>query len=89
MKKMLLALVLVFVGLSTQAFAATISIPDTDANPGADVEVPVMVDSAAGLLGFQFAIKYDAEVLQVVGAKAGELTKRLDDTAQYVRKRDA
>ena len=74
MKKVLVLLVMVFVGLSAQAFAATVSIPDTDANPGAAIEIPVTIDDATGLLGFQFSVSYDAEALQAVGTKAGELT---------------
>jgi hypothetical protein len=74
MKKMLLALVLVFVSLSVQAFAANISTPDTDADAGATIEIPVMADSAKGTAGFQFTVSYDASALQAIGAEAGDLT---------------
>ena len=74
MKKMLLALTLVFVSLSAQAFAANIMIPDTDSDAGATIEVPVTVDSAKGAAGFQFTVTYDASALQATGATAGDLT---------------
>lgn len=74
MKKVLAWLIVIFVGLSAQAYAATVSIPDSDANPGAVIEIPIMVDNAARVTGFQFTVAYDASVLEAVGAGAGELT---------------
>lgn len=74
MKKVLTLLVMVFVGLSAQAFAATVSIPDTDASADRAIEVPVMVDNAARITGFQFTVTYDASALQATGAGAGDLT---------------
>ena len=74
MKTMFLALAVIFVSLSVQAFAANISIPDTDATEGATIEVPVTVDGAKGTAGFQFTVSYDASALQATGATAGDLT---------------
>jgi len=74
MKKVLVVLLMVLVGLSTHAFAANISIPDTDATEGATFEVPVTVDGAKGTAGFQFAVSYDASAFQATGAIAGDLT---------------
>ena len=74
MKKVLALLVIVLMGLSVQAFAATVSIPDTDVEGGKTIEVPVMVDNGARVAGFQFAVNYDASMLQATGASAGDLT---------------
>jgi hypothetical protein len=74
MKKVLVVLLMVFVGLSTQAFAANISIPDTDASGDKEILVPVTIDNAANVTGFQFTVSFDSSVLQAIGAEAGDLT---------------
>jgi Cohesin domain len=73
MKKMLLALVAVLVCFSVQAFAATVSIPDTDVSGDKDIVIPVVVDNAANITGFQFTVTYDASIFQAIGAEAGDL----------------
>jgi len=73
MKKVLVVLLMVFVGLSTQAFAANISIPDTDASGDKEIVVPVTIDNAANVTGFQFTVSYDASIFQAIGAVAGDL----------------
>ncbi len=70
----LLFLLAIFVGLTAQAFAATVSIPDTDADGGKTIDVSVMIDNAARVTGFQFTVNYDASVLEATGASAGDLT---------------
>ena len=74
MRRLPWAFFLILLSISTHAFAATISIPDNDAVAGAEVEIPVTVDDAKGMAGFQFTITYDASVLQATGAAVGELT---------------
>ena len=74
MKKVLLALVLIFLGVTSQAFAATISVPDTNADAGGEVVIPVNVDNAKGIAGFEFNITYDASALKATGAVAGDIT---------------
>jgi hypothetical protein len=76
MKKVLLAIVLIFLSVTTHAFAATISIPDTNADAGGEVVIPINIDNAKGIAGFEFTITYDASALKAIGAVAGELTSR-------------
>ena len=57
-----------------EASAVVVSIPDTNAGAKEVVEVPVMVDDATGIAGFNFDITYDPLVLQASGTKSGELT---------------
>lgn len=74
MKKVLLALVLIFLSATTHAFAATISIPDTSSEAGGEVVIPVKIDDAKGIAGFEFTITYDAITLKATGAVAGDIT---------------
>jgi hypothetical protein len=57
-----------------EASAVVVSIPDTKAGAKEVVEVPVMVDDASGIAGFNFDITYDASALQALGVKKGSLT---------------
>ena len=57
-----------------EASAVVVSIPDTKAGAKEVVEVPVMVNDASGVAGFNFDITYDASVLQAIGVKTGSLT---------------
>jgi len=74
MRATLCAILLIFLGLPVPVFGATVSMPDADLSAGETVEVPVMIDNAAGVAGFQFTLSYDPSALQAVGAVAGELT---------------
>src|SRR4030066_700287 len=74
MKKVVLALVVIFLGVTTHAFAANILIPDTSADAGWEVVIPVNVDNAKGIAGFEFMITYDASALKATGAVAGDIT---------------
>ena len=74
MKKVVLALVVIFLGVTTHAFAANILIPDTSADAGWEVVIPVNVDNAKGIAGFEFTITYDASSLKAKGAVAGDIT---------------
>ena len=66
---------LVFLCLPLRAYSAVVSIPNTDGEAGATtVEIPVMVDDASGIAGFNFDITYDPLALQASGTKSGELT---------------
>ncbi|MCM8759130.1 MAG: cohesin domain-containing protein [Candidatus Omnitrophica bacterium] len=57
------------------AFGVTVSIPNTSVNPGtATVQIPVNIDDATGVAGFQFKINFDNTVLNATGAIAGSLT---------------
>ena len=74
MRKIPLALLLAFLSLSAYSFAATISLPDKNVDEGASVEIPVTVDDAKGITGFQFTVTYDTEALEASGADAGDVT---------------
>ncbi|MGC9066286.1 MAG: cohesin domain-containing protein, partial [Candidatus Ratteibacteria bacterium] len=46
------------------SFAVTVSIPNTNANPGtATVEIPINIDNATGVAGFQFTVTFDNTIL--------------------------
>ncbi len=88
MRKRLLAFFLVFLALSANAFAANISIPKTNLDEGVAVEIPINIDDATGVAGFQFTITYDASVLNATGTVVGDLTsgwtitRNMSDTGQ-------
>jgi Cohesin domain len=74
MRRTMWAALVVFLGLAFPVWGANVSMPEMDATAGETVEVPVLVDNAAGIAGFQFMITYDAKMLQASGAVAGDLT---------------
>ena len=56
-----------------QADSRTLSLPSYLANPGGILEVPLMLDNAAGLAAIQAQINFDPEVLELLTVKAGPL----------------
>jgi Cohesin domain len=74
MRSTMWATLVVFLGLAFPAWGAHVSMPAMDATACETVEVPVLVDNAAGIAGFQLMITYDAKMLQASGAVAGDLT---------------
>jgi len=55
--------------------AATVSLPsDARAQAGGVVEIPVSIEGAAGVAGFQVVITYDGNILQLIEATSGDLT---------------
>jgi hypothetical protein len=67
-------LFLLYLFLTSNAFAASVSIPDTSVNTGTTVEVPLNIDSITNLAGFQLTVTYDPAVLQAAGSSRGDLT---------------
>jgi len=51
-----------------------VSIPESQGNPSSSVEIPVNINNAGGVAGFQFTIIYDSSVLQATQVTAGSLT---------------
>jgi hypothetical protein len=88
MRKTLFVFSLIFLFLSVNAFAANISMPVTKADAGAVVVVPINIDDATGVAGFQFTITYNASVLNATGTVVGDLTsgwtitRNMSDTGQ-------
>ena len=74
MRKTVLIFLVLFLSLSALTFKAHISIPNTDANVGSIVEIPINVKDASGIAGFQATVTYDASVVQATGVTVGELT---------------
>jgi Cohesin domain len=56
-----------------QAASRTLSLPSYLANPGGILEVPLMLDNAAGLAAIQAQINFDPEVLELLTVTAGPL----------------
>jgi len=55
--------------------AATVSIPNTQVQTGtATVQVPIQINQADGIAGFQFGLVFDPTVLQATGWSKGSLT---------------
>jgi len=53
-----------------------VDIPDDiEGAAGASIEIPVNIDNAQDVAGFQFTITYDPTILQAIDAKAGSLTQ--------------
>jgi hypothetical protein len=88
MRKTIFVLSLIFLFLSANAFAANISMPVTKADTGAVVIVPINIDDATGVAGFQFTITYDVSVLNATGTVVGDITsgwmitRNMSDTGQ-------
>ena len=85
MRKRTVVFFAVFLGtifLVTTAFAATLSIPDMSGEKGAVVEIPINIDNAAGVAGFQMTVNYDPAALDCTQAQPGELTNGWSVTAK-------
>ena len=64
-----------FLGFASFSNAVTVSIPNTEIAPGTTtVEIPINVDNATGVAGFQFRVTFNNAILQATGAKVGSLT---------------
>jgi hypothetical protein len=51
-----------------------VSIPNSQGSPSSSVEIPVNINNAGGVAGFQFTITYDSSVLTATQVTAGSLT---------------
>jgi len=60
--------------LASTGFSATVSVPDTKASPSSTVQVPLEIDNASGIAGFQMTIVFDQDVLTAQQALTGTLT---------------
>jgi hypothetical protein len=56
MKRTMWAVLVVFLGLALPAWGANVSMPEMGATVGETVEVPVLIDNAMGIAGFQLMI---------------------------------
>ena len=71
--------------ITTSAFAGNLSIPDMSGEKGSTVEIPVNIDNAAGVAGFQMTVNYDSSVLDCTHAMPGDLTKGWSVTANLTK----
>ena len=54
-----------------------VSVPEhIEATPGEEIDVPIQIDDAEGVLGYFFSLSYDAEALECLGTSPGSLTDR-------------
>src|SRR4030067_3542456 len=67
--------------LSTTAFAGSLSIPNMSGEKGDVVEIPIDVNNAVSMAGFQITVNYDPAVLDCTRAVPSELTKGWGVTA--------
>ena len=63
------------------ASAVTVSLPDMQV-PAGPVEIPINIDDATGVAGFQMTVNYDSSVLDCTKAMPGDLTKGWSVTAK-------
>jgi len=60
---------------ASAAFAAQLSVEGTPTGePGMDVSVPIAIDDADGVVGFNFEVSFSTLVLDFVGVDKGDLT---------------
>jgi hypothetical protein len=60
---------------TSPALTATVSIPNANVKAGtATVQIPIQINQADGVAGFQFALVFDPTVLQATGWSKGSLT---------------
>ncbi len=74
-----------FLVVATSALAGNLSIPDMSGEKGSTVEIPVNVDNAAGVAGFQITVNYDSSVLDCTKAAPGDLTGGWSVTAKTAK----
>ena len=68
----------VTLAMSVCAFAASVSIPAMAGDAGATYDIPVNIDDATGVAGYQFTVTYNASVLNCTEAPRGSLTAGFD-----------
>ena len=67
--------VLILLAWVSPSWAVTVSIPNSMIQTGtAAVQIPIQVNQADGIAGFQFALVYDPSILQATGWSNGSLT---------------
>lgn len=81
-KKLFVGLFVSVMFVATSAFAASLSIPDMSGEKGTTVEIPVDIENAAGVAGFQMTVNYDPAVLNCTQATTGDLTGGWSVTAK-------
>ena len=75
MKKIGLLGIMMCVLMSASVFGVTVSIPNTNVDPGTTtVQIPINIDNAEGVAGFQFTVSFNNSVLNATGVVAGSLT---------------
>lgn len=74
LKRAIILIFLLYLFIPNGALAVKISIPPSQGYNGQAVIVPVNIDHAVALGGFQMTITYDAAVLQATGALAGDIS---------------
>jgi len=75
MKKTAVLLAVLSLACTHAVSAATIKLPsDAKALSGGVAEIPVSIESAAGVAGFQLTINYNGRILQLIEALPGDLT---------------
>lgn len=79
MKQIKLALAALAVLFGHTATAATVSVGTYVCNPGAQVRVPVTLDSARGLVGVSVTLAYDPQVAVCSRVEPGDLDAIFDD----------
>jgi hypothetical protein len=76
--KILLVLFTALLIFSGKAVATTVSIPDVTGDAAAAYDIPVNIDNAAGIAGYQFDVTYDPAVLDCTTVLKGSLTVAWD-----------
>ncbi|TNE51756.1 MAG: hypothetical protein EP344_16380 [Bacteroidetes bacterium] len=61
-----------FTGLPEDRGTLSLHIPDALFQPGKTIRIPVQVDAATTLLGLQFALEYDPDVIEITALAFGE-----------------
>ena len=58
----------------SSGFGANVSIPASSGTSGSTVQIPININDATGVAGFQFTVTFDNSVLNATGATTGSLT---------------
>ncbi|MCM8759082.1 MAG: cohesin domain-containing protein [Candidatus Omnitrophica bacterium] len=74
MRKILISSVLIAMVVVLESFSATVSIPDMSGSTGSIVKIPVEIDDASGIAGFQLTLNFDESILVAQDASTGNLT---------------
>ena len=74
-KKFVFLLSLCFFLIVNKCFSSVVSIPDMTGSPGSIVKIPVEIDNASGICGFQLVISFDQNILEAIQAETGILTE--------------
>lgn len=73
-KKILISGFFAGIVICSQGFSSTVSIPNMSGSTGSIIQIPVEIDDASGIAGFQLSLTFNENILKAMEVISGGLT---------------